>query len=107
MSTNSEPTPAILDLDQALESFRDEVAPILDPAQEKDWDGSKLKEKERTILAAVLRLAGHCIAILIHRLCMSESVKVAAELRAFGKTGLNYTREGYRDVTITLIESVA
>jgi len=106
MSTNSESTPAILELDQAIESFRDEVATLLDPTQEENWDGIKLKGKEQEILEAGLQLAGHCTAILTHRLCMSESVKVDAELRAIGKAGLDYSREGFRDVTITLVGNV-
>jgi hypothetical protein len=106
MSTNSEPAPAILDLDRALENFRDKVAPLLEPSQEENWDGVKVKDKELAILRSVLQLAGHCMAILIYRLCMSERVKVAAEMRAFGKAGLNYTREGFRDVTVTLIGNV-
>jgi len=106
MSTIAEPAPAILDLELALESFRDKVAPLLSPSQEEDWDGVKLKKTELTILTAGLRLVGHCIAILIYRLCSAKSVKMAARARATGKAGLDYTREGFRDVTITLIGNV-
>ncbi len=106
MSTNSEPTQAILELGQAIESFQDEIVALLDPSQEENWDGIKLKDKEQEILEAGLQLVGHCTAILTHRLCMSESVEADAELRAIGKAGLNYNREGFRDVTITLVGNV-
>lgn len=106
MSTTAEPTSAILDLDQALENFRETVNPLLNPSQEENWDGVKLKKKELAILMAGLRLVGHCIAILIYHLSLAESVKLAASVRARGKMGLNYTREGFREVPITLIGGV-
>ena len=56
MSTTAEPTSAILDLDQALENFRETVNPLLNPSQEENWDGVKLKKKELAILMAGLRL---------------------------------------------------
>ena len=106
MSTTAEPTPAILDLDQAIADFRRAVIPLLDPAQEKHWDGVKLKEKELAILWAGLRLVGHCIAILIHRLSLAESVKLAASVRARGKAGLHYVNQAFKEVPITLIGGV-
>ena len=106
MSTTAEPTPAILDLDQAIADFRQAVIPLLDPAQEKHWDGVKLKEKELAILWAGLRLVGHCIAILIHRLSLAESVKLAASVRARGKAGLHYVNQAFKEVPITLIGGV-
>jgi hypothetical protein len=106
MTTTVEPTPAILDLNQALEGFRTTVTPLLNPAQEEDWDGVKLKEKEWAILLAGLRLVGHCIAILIHRLALTESVKLAANVRSLGKAGLHYTSEGLREVPVTLIGGI-
>ena len=106
MSTTVEPTPAILDLNQAIENFRTTVIPLLDPAQEEHWDGIKLKEKELAILQAGLRLVGHCIAILIYRLSLTESVNLAASVKAGGKAGLNYTRQAFKEVPVTLIGGV-
>jgi hypothetical protein len=101
-----QPTSAILDLEKAIDEFRQDVLPLIDPDQEENWDGVKLKSKERAILQAGLRLVGHCIAILIYQLVLSQSVQMAANLRAIGKAGLHYTSEGYKEVAIMLIGGV-
>ena len=100
------PRPALLDLEKAIDEFRQDVLPLIDPGQEEGWDGVKLKSKEQLMLKAGLRLVGQCIAILIYQLILKQSVEMAANVRATGKAGLNYTREGYREVTIMLIGGV-
>jgi hypothetical protein len=100
------PTPAVLDLEKAIDEFRQDVLPLIDPAQEEEWDGVKLKSKEQLILKAGLRLVGHCIAILISQLILKQSVEMAANVRATGEAGWHYTREGYREVTIMLMGGV-
>jgi hypothetical protein len=99
-------TPAILDLEKAIDEFRQDVLLLIDPAQEENWDGVKLKSKEMAILQAGLRLVGHCLAILIYQLVLSQSVQMAANLRSPGQAGFHYTREGYKEVPITLIGGV-
>lgn len=99
-------TVAILDLEKAIEEFYQTVHPLITPPQEENWDGVKLKEKEAMILQSGLKLVGHCIAILIYRLVLSQSVQRAAKVRATGKAGLHYTSEGFREVAITLIGGV-
>ncbi len=106
METTPQPIPAILDLEQAIDKFRQTVKPLLDPTQEEDWDATKLKAKEWTILHAGLQLVGHCIAILISQLVLAESVKLAASLRAQGASGLNYVNQAFKEVTITLVGGV-
>ena len=106
MQTTVEPIPAILNLDQAIEKFRETVIPLIEPAQEENWDGVKLKEKEMAILQAGLELVGHCIAILIYHLSLTESVKLAANVRAHGKAGFNYINQAIKEVPITLIGGV-
>jgi len=106
LTTTAEPTPAILDLEQAIDDFRATVTPLLDPTPAEQWDGVKLKEQERAILLAGLRLVGHWIAILISTLVLTESVKVAASLRAKGMSGMRYVSQGFREVPITLIGGV-
>lgn len=106
METTAPSTPAILDLDQAIDEFRTTVKPLLDPTQEENWDGTKLKAKEWAILQAGLRLVGHCMAILVYQLVMTEGVKLAAHLRAQGSAGLNYVNQAFKEVTITLIGGV-
>jgi len=102
----TQPTPAILDLEKAIDEFRQEVLLLIDPTPEENWDGVKLKSKEVAILQAGLRLVGHCIAILLYRLVLTQSVQMAANLRVTGKAGLHYTSEGYKEVPITLIGGV-
>ncbi len=106
MQTTVEPIPAILNLDQAIEKFRETVNPLIDPAQEENWDGVKLKEKEMAILQAGLELVGHCIAILIYHLSLTASVKLAANVRAHGKAGFNYVNQTIKEVPITVIGGV-
>lgn len=104
--TETEPIPAVLDFEDAIDEFRQTVQPLLDPDQEENWDGVKLKDKELAILQAGLRLVGHCIAILIYQLVLSRSIQMAAQLRATGKAGLNYTNQAIKEVTISLIGGV-
>lgn len=106
IETKIENTPAILDIDQALDDFRQKMETLIDPASEDEWDGVKLKEREGKILLAGLVLVGHCIAILISQLVLIESVKQAAKIRVKGVAGLNYTNDSLRWVTITLIGGV-
>jgi len=106
METTTQPIPAILDLEQAIDAFRQTVKPLLDPTREENWDGTKLQAKEWAILQAGLQLVGHCIAILISQLVLAESVKLAASLRVPGVSGLNYVNQAFKTVTITLIGGV-
>lgn len=102
METPTHPIPAILDPEKAIDEFRQTALPLIEPDQEENWDGVKLKSKELAILQAGLQLVGHIIAILIYRVVLSQSVQLAANIRVMGQ----YTSEGYREVTITLIGGV-
>jgi hypothetical protein len=106
LEARPQPTPAILDLEKAIDEFRQDVLSLIDPSPEENWDGVKLKSKEQAILQAGLRLVGHCLAILIYQLVLSQSVHMAANLRATGKIGLHYTSEGFKEMSITLIGGV-
>ena len=105
-STPKTEIPAILDLESAMLDFQGKVHPLLDPAQEKEWDGMKLKQKEWVILQAGLVLVGHCIAVLLHNLMLSQSIQAAAQERAKGKPGMTYTNQRFKEVPITLIGGV-
>ena len=106
LETAVPPVPAILDLEQAMDEFRRTVKPLLEPEQAENWDGVKLKETEWAILQAGLRLVGHCIALLIYQLVLSESVKLAAQVRARGQSEMVYTHQAFKEVTVTLIGGV-
>ncbi len=106
MKTTTKTIPAILNLNDAIERFRETVLPLLDPSQEEQWDGVKLKAKEMRILQAGLELVGHCIAMLISQLSLTESVKMAANLRVRGNAGLRYVNQAFKEVSITLIGGV-
>jgi hypothetical protein len=106
METTPQPIPAILDPEKAIDQFRQAILPLIEPGQEENWDGVKLKRKELAILQAGLQLVGHIIAILIYRVVLSQSVQMAANVRVTGQAGLHYTSEGYREVAITLIGGV-
>lgn len=98
--------PAILDLEQALNDFRQKVEPLLLPEQEKEWDGVKLLLKEKAILLLGLRLVGHCIAILIFNLFTTNRVMQQATLQARGLQNVRYMNQGFLEVPITLIGGV-
>ncbi len=98
MQTTAEPIPAILNLNQAIQKFREMVTPLIDSAQEESWDGVKLKEREWAILWAGLELVGHCVAILIYHLSLTESVKLAADVRVRGKAGFNCVNQAIKEV---------
>jgi len=106
LKTAVPPVPAILDLEQSVDEFRRTVRPLLEPEQAENWDGVKLKEAEWAILQAGLRLVGRCIALLIYQLVLSESVKLAAQVRARGQSGQVYTHQAFKEVTVTLIGGV-
>jgi len=106
MSTPKTEIPAILDLQTIMLDFQAKVQPLLDPAQEEEWDGMKLKQKEASILQVGLMLAGHCMAILLHRLTLSQSVQAAAEERAKGKPNITYTNQQFKEVPVTLIGGI-
>ena len=101
-----QPVSAVLNLDQAVDEFRKTVRPLMEPGQESEWDGSKVKKKEFAILQAALRLAGECIAIFIYQLVLTESVKLAAQARVRGQAGIAYTHQAFKEVGITVIGGV-
>jgi hypothetical protein len=101
-----QPVSAVLNLDQAMDEFRQTVCPLMEPGQESEWDGSKVKKKEFAILQAALRLAGECIAIFIYQLVLTESVKLAAQARVRGQAGIAYTHQAFKEVGITVIGGV-
>ncbi|MGB0388443.1 MAG: hypothetical protein ACPGWR_26795 [Ardenticatenaceae bacterium] len=80
LQNSSTPIPAILDLEQALNDFRQRIEPLLDPEQEKEWDPVKLLTREKAILLLGLRLVGHCIAILIFNLFTTTRITQQATL---------------------------
>jgi hypothetical protein len=104
--TPVQPKPVLLDLEQAIDEFRQSVKPWLDPQQEDQWDGVKLKEKETAILQAGLRLVGRCVAILIQQLVLTESVKRAARVRVARPAGSHSINQAFKEVTLTLIGGV-
>ncbi len=97
---------AILDFESAMRDFQSKVRPLIDLTQEKEWDGMELKQTEWAILQASLVLAGHCIAILLHNLTLSQTIQAAAQERARGKPGMTYTNQSIKEVPITLIGGV-
>lgn len=93
--------PAILELEQALNDFRQRVEPLLLPEQEEEWDGTYLLAREKAIWLLGLRLVGHCIAILIFNLFTTNKVRQQATLRARGQKNWRYMSQGFFEVPIT------
>jgi hypothetical protein len=52
---------AILDLDKAIETFKNKIQTLLLVGDLSDWDGTILQEREQEIRHTALELAGQCI----------------------------------------------
>jgi hypothetical protein len=100
-------TPALLDLDAALEEFRSTVNPLLKMGEEKDWDGPRLLAQEQTILRSALVLAGQCIALLLTRLVSSPRVQQTARQHTQPLRQPTSAGHGSRRVNVTVIGGVS
>jgi hypothetical protein len=100
-------TAALLDFDQALQSFRTSVVPLLEIGEAQTWDGSKFKAREAQIVWAALVLAGQCIALLLHRLACSAEAQATASQRTQGLRRVGSQGHGQRTVTVLTIGNVA
>jgi hypothetical protein len=100
-------TAALLDFDQAFDTFRASVVPLLEIGDAQMWDGSKFKTREAQIVWAALVLAGQCIALLLHRLACSAEAHATATRRTHGMRRNGSQGHGRRTVTVLTIGNVA
>jgi len=106
LQTTDKTIAAQLDLDMALETFREAVEPLVSVTPQSDWDGPKLLEREKAILKAGLVLVGQCIALLLFNLVSLPEVQQTARARTAHLRQSNSTGHGKRKVNILLIGGV-
>ncbi len=98
--------PALLDLEKAIDAFRESIQAALEIGEVSEWDGEGLRERERSIRQASLILAGQCIALLIASLASHPQAHPTAsartqELRHPGSQGM-----GRQPIQVTLLGNV-
>ena len=98
--------PAILDLDEAIKLFQEEVQEALEIGEVSEWDGRFLLRREMQIAQAALRLAGQCIALLLYLLATSQQANQLASQRTWHLRHVGSQRDGKRPVKIQTIGRV-
>lgn len=97
---------AILDLDKALETFKNRIQILLELEELSDWDGKRLQEQEQAIRHTGLELAGHCIAILLHSLSQSPVAQQEATKRTESSRGFGTQSQGKKQVNVKTLGNV-
>lgn len=100
------PITAVLDLDEAINLFREEVQEALKIGEVSDWDGRLLLRRETRITQAALRLAGQCIALLLYLLAISKEANAQAAQRTRHLRHFGSQSDGKRAVKIETIGKV-
>jgi hypothetical protein len=62
---------AILDLDQAIETFKNKTQPLLPVQDLSNWDGTILQKRGQGIRHTALELVGQCITLPLQRILIS------------------------------------
>ncbi|BCL39760.1 hypothetical protein NSMS1_62070 (plasmid) [Nostoc sp. MS1] len=65
---------ATLDLNKSVKSFHLQVTKLLEFTNITEWDGKKLREREKEIREQAMILAGQCIAVLLYNLSVSPKI---------------------------------
>lgn len=97
---------ATLDLEQAIDAFRETVTPAIEIGEVHAWDGRTLFQRERQIIQAALVLAGQCIALLLYTLSQSEAADTEATERTKGLRDATSQGHGKRTIRVLTIGNV-
>ena len=97
---------AILDIDQAIETFRGQIEGLLKIDDLQGWDGARLQEQEKGIRAVALELGGQVIAQLLHDLSESKEAQKIAQERTERWRGFGSERQGKKPVTVRTLGNV-
>ena len=98
--------PALLDLDQAIKQFQQQVQPLLELGDFSDWDANTLRERESALRNLGLVLVGQCIALLLHQLCIDPQAEAQAQQRTLTSRGFGSRHQGKRTVKILSVGNV-
>ncbi|NEP53763.1 MAG: ISLre2 family transposase [Moorea sp. SIO3C2] len=97
---------ATLDLERAIEAFREAIDQALSIGDVGEWDGVQLHQREQSIRQASLVLAGQCIALLIHRLATNTQAHRAASERTKGMRHPGSEGVGRQEIRVTTVGNV-
>jgi hypothetical protein len=97
---------AILDLDEAIETFQNKIQKLLPIGDLSDWDGTILQEREQEIRHTALELAGQCIALLLSSLSQEPHAEQEANKRTQESRGFGSQSQGKKQVKITTLGNV-
>lgn len=97
---------AILDLDKAIETFKNKIQTLLPVEELSDWDGTKLQQREQEIRHTAMELAGQCIALLLSSLSQEPLAEQEAKKRTHESRGFGSQSQGKKLVKIKTIGNV-
>jgi hypothetical protein len=97
---------AILDLEKAIETFRNKIQRLLQWEELSDWDGSRLQEREQKMRHSALELAGQCIALLINALSQEPLAQQEANKRTQASRGFGSQSQGKKHLRVKTLGNV-
>lgn len=97
---------ASLDLDKAIETFKNTMQLLLQWGDLSQWDGQRLKQLEEQIRKTALELAGQCIALLIHQLSQDKFAQSEANRRTDASRGFGSQSQGRQRVKMVTLGNV-
>lgn len=98
--------PAILDLEKAIETFRNAISPLLQLDKVSNWDGKTLHEREQAMRQSALELAGQCNALLLKALSEDQTALNTANQRTRESWGFGSQCQGKRIVKVQTVGNV-
>jgi hypothetical protein len=97
---------AILDLEKAIEIFKNKIQTLLGLEELSDWDGKRLQEREQEIRHTGLELAGQCIALLLNALSQEPVAQQESQKRTEPFRGFGSQSQGKKQVRVTTLGNV-
>jgi hypothetical protein len=98
--------PANLDLDIAIETFKNKIESLLQCEQFSPWDGKSFQECEQEMRQTGLELVGQCIALLLNTLSQSPLAHEEANKRTQSSRGFGSQSQGTRQVKVETVGNV-
>jgi hypothetical protein len=98
--------PAILELEQAIETFKGKIEILLSLEEVSDWDGKRLQEREQEIRQTGLELAGQCIALLLTSLSQAPLAEQESNKRTESSRGFGSYSQGKKKVRVKTLGNV-
>jgi hypothetical protein len=97
---------AILDLTQAIETFKNKIQTLVQWEDLSDWDGKTFQSREQEIRSSALELAGQCIALLLNGLSQDPLAQQEANQRSQSSRGFGSQRQGKKSLRVKTLGNV-